>query len=286
VTDEDPRTDLPVVTGLDGSDCSAVAFRAAVREARERGCPLTVVHAWLVTDPGVALPASARLDAATEDQVGKAVHAHVEDLLADSDDVAVEEVLRYGYAGKVLADASAGAALLVVGSRGLGALRGALLGSVSQYVLEHAACPVLVVRQASDTGPRRVVAGVDGSAASSAALRWADAEARRRRLPLVVVHASVGVRGGLDPTPVPPRGEAAARLRAWVEGVLGPERAGQLEQVTAERPAAALLLELAGVDDLVVVGRSGTGGVLRLGSVARRLAAHVPGALVVIGPPA
>jgi nucleotide-binding universal stress UspA family protein len=212
------------------------------------------------------------------------VHRHVESLVTDTPDVSVEEVLRYGYAGKVLADAAAGAALLVVGSRGLGALRSALLGSVSQYVLEHAPCPVLVVRQESGSGPARVLAGVDGSAVSQEALRWADAEAQRRQVPLVVVHAAVGVRSGLDPTPLPSPSQAAAPLRAWVERALGAQRAAQVEQVAQARPAAALLLDLAGPDDLVVVGRSGTGGVLRLGSVARRLASQVPGALVVVGP--
>jgi nucleotide-binding universal stress UspA family protein len=284
VTDPLEADVKPVVVGLDGSGCSTVAFRAAVREARERGCPLVVVHAWLVTEPGVTLPSPARLDEATEDQLAKAVHAHVENLLQDSADVTVEQVLRYGYAGKVLTDASVGAALLVVGSRGLGALRSVLLGSVSQYVLEHAACPVLVVREESGSGAQRVLAGIDGSPVSQEALRWADAEARRRRVPLVVVHGAVSPRSGLDPTPMPRRGETAALLRSTVEGVLGAERAGQVEQVADERPAAPLLLELAGPDDLVVVGRSGTGGVLRLGSVARRLASQVPGALVVVGP--
>jgi nucleotide-binding universal stress UspA family protein len=49
-------------------------------------------------------------------------------------------------AAQVLLDASAGADLLVVGSRGHGGFVEALLGSVSQHMVHHAACPVVVVR--------------------------------------------------------------------------------------------------------------------------------------------
>ena len=56
-----------------------------------------------------------------------------------------------GHPAQVLLDAAADAALLVVGSRGLGGVRGMLLGSVSQHVVARAACPVVVVRAPADT---------------------------------------------------------------------------------------------------------------------------------------
>jgi nucleotide-binding universal stress UspA family protein len=50
-----------------------------------------------------------------------------------------------GHAAKVLLDAATGSDLLVVGSRGHGEFAGALLGSISQHVVSHAPCPVVVV---------------------------------------------------------------------------------------------------------------------------------------------
>jgi nucleotide-binding universal stress UspA family protein len=57
----------------------------------------------------------------------------------------ISKVVR-GNAAKVLLEAARGAELLVVGSRGHGSLAAALLGSVSQQCVQHATCPVVVVR--------------------------------------------------------------------------------------------------------------------------------------------
>jgi nucleotide-binding universal stress UspA family protein len=54
-------------------------------------------------------------------------------------------VLREGNPAHVLLEHSAGALMLVVGSRGRGGFAGLMLGSVSAAVAEHASCPVLVV---------------------------------------------------------------------------------------------------------------------------------------------
>jgi universal stress protein family protein len=77
--------------------------------------------------------------------------------------------------------------LLVVGSRGRGSLRGALLGSISQQCAQYARGPMVVARDDEAThgavlwqdAVSRVLAGVDGSAESVAALRFAAAEWRR-----------------------------------------------------------------------------------------------------------
>jgi nucleotide-binding universal stress UspA family protein len=71
-------------------------------------------------------------------------------------DVELTRTVTMGHPAKVLLDAAEGADLLVVGSRGHGGFAGMLLGSVSQHVVAHAPCPVVVVRRGADrsTGAR------------------------------------------------------------------------------------------------------------------------------------
>jgi nucleotide-binding universal stress UspA family protein len=61
--------------------------------------------------------------------------------------VDVEWLAVPGNPSEVLIDASEGATLLVVGSRGVGGFRGLLMGSVSTQCVHHSHCPVLVVRE-------------------------------------------------------------------------------------------------------------------------------------------
>lgn len=64
-------------------------------------------------------------------------------------DAPIERIVVNGSAARTLIDVAEGAALLVVGSRGLGGFRGLLLGSVSHQVAVHAACPTVIVPRAS-----------------------------------------------------------------------------------------------------------------------------------------
>ncbi len=136
----------PVVVGVDGSAESDRAVTEAFREAAARSTSVLAVHAWFlplrIGDPmGGGYP----------ELVGEAERAGR--LLVDKaltmtrerhPDVPVEVRLLDGSPAGALVEASHDAALVVVGSRGAGALRGLLLGSVAQALLHHAACPVLV----------------------------------------------------------------------------------------------------------------------------------------------
>lgn len=275
----------PVVVGLDGSSCSGVAFAAAVDQARRRGVRLLAVHGWLVTEPGLPIDRPAVLDDDTEERLAKSLHESVVELLGGADDVQVEERTTYGYAGRVLVDASAGASLVVVGSRGLGVVRSALLGSVSQHVLENAACPVLVARGDAPVTPAGVVVvGVDGSATAKQALQWADEQARLLGVPLVVLYAAIAEGSGLDPAgpEMPAVPETRRALALWVQDALGRERAAEVQQVVEPAAPAGALLARSAEDVLLVVGHEGVGGFLRLGSVARRVATHADGPVVVV----
>lgn len=74
----------------------------------------------------------------------------VKTALAGLENVEVRTQVVHGDAAPVLIDASCDAALLVVGSRGLGAIVGTFLGSVSEHCVRHASCPVVVIRSVKD----------------------------------------------------------------------------------------------------------------------------------------
>jgi nucleotide-binding universal stress UspA family protein len=138
-----------VVVGADGSEWSAGAIGYAFAQASERLVPLTVVHVSPPSDiDGTRLALRrAGSDLLALSQREQALAA--EEIAGWSEkypDVTVYRHVLSGHPVKALVDHSEGAELLVVGSRGRSRLAGMLLGSVSQGVLQHAHCPVAVVR--------------------------------------------------------------------------------------------------------------------------------------------
>ena len=139
-----------IVVGIDGSDSSASALRWAIQQAALTGATVDAVIAWHYPD----LAASGMAVGALEPTYGF-FRENAEKIVADAissttldpaSDVPVRARVTQGHAAQVLLDASAGASLLVVGSRGHGGFAEALLGSVSQHCVQHALCPVVVVR--------------------------------------------------------------------------------------------------------------------------------------------
>ncbi|MEO3779672.1 universal stress protein [Micromonospora sp. B11E3] len=131
----------PVVVGVDGSDAALLALGFAVERAAGYGVPLRVLRAWEPAAEGGADPdaATAAERAALDGPLARWREAfpHLE--------IAAEAVP--GRPAAVLMEASRDARLVVVGSRGRGGLRGMLLGSVGQQLIQHARCPVAVVRE-------------------------------------------------------------------------------------------------------------------------------------------
>jgi nucleotide-binding universal stress UspA family protein len=140
-----------VVVGIDGSETARHALVWAVEEARLRSARLEVVHAWhmpYVTGYPWVSP-TFDLDA-FEEAAQRTVAVALEAVDTDGLVEPITRTLCSGGAASVLLEAAKGADLVVVGSRGLGGFTGLLLGSVSNQVVHHATCPVIVVPPEAD----------------------------------------------------------------------------------------------------------------------------------------
>src|SRR3954454_18927120 len=147
-----------VVVGVDGSPESREAIVFAMREAVRRQAWLKVAAAaqlpeyWTIAYGTSELPSPQEVIADTKrmarQTLDEVVNDHPELAAVEFD---VEAIA--GPPGAVLVDASEGADLLVLGHRGRGAVRSALLGSVGLHCALHATCPTTIVRSAAVTAP-------------------------------------------------------------------------------------------------------------------------------------
>ncbi|TVT28363.1 universal stress protein [Amycolatopsis rhizosphaerae] len=133
-----------IVAGVDGSQGSVEALRWAVREARLSGATVRAITAWEVPATFGYIPSGQGVDWAGEAR--KALDNAIERATDRDESAPVAGAVVRGHAADVLIEASRTADLLVVGSRGHGSAVGLLLGSVSQHCVQHAECPVVVVR--------------------------------------------------------------------------------------------------------------------------------------------
>ena len=148
--DEDRDDMTAVIVGIDGSDPSIDALRFAATEARLRQVPLRVVHAWMVPVVGLPMDGAVLTPEPFERQARRTVESALTAVGGELVGVEVERVVEIGGAVTVLLEQASKDDLVVVGSRGRGGFVGLLLGSVSQQVVLHAPCPVVVVRGPGD----------------------------------------------------------------------------------------------------------------------------------------
>ncbi|ORM36782.1 universal stress protein [Williamsia sp. 1135] len=275
-------TNAPTVVGVDGSSTALDAVRWAAADAE-------LHHSDLLLVSSTCPPADAVLPAA----YFEALRSGSESALAEAEAMArhsassglkISAIVDTRPPIPALLDLSASARMTVVGSRGIGLVNRAVLGSVSSALASHTHVPLTVVRgwTATDEASRRaVVVGTDGSAASRPALEVAFDEAAAREVGLTVVHAWSGADFALV------HASAGVDLFGWAtkrdeaEDVLE-KSIGDLRlkypdvkvrrAVVRDRPVHALL-DHAQASQLVVVGSHGRGGFsgMLLGSTSRKV---------------
>jgi len=143
-----------IVVGIDDSEQAAAALRWALAEGVIRQATVEVVHAW--SPPLSALPFGATLVIPVDEAaIDSAARASVDDLvdaaLAEMDEQPpeVQRTVLPGGPSVTLVEVSDDADMLVVGSHGRSGLSRLMLGSVAMACVNHASCPVVVVRSPS-----------------------------------------------------------------------------------------------------------------------------------------
>ncbi|MFJ6562082.1 universal stress protein [Streptomyces sp. NPDC091412] len=273
-----PRT---ITVGLDGSPESRAAAEWAAREAQLRGLPVKLLQVWEPVPEPMAL---AQLLGADTHQhwTERVLREAAEELRSRHPGVEVTTAHVTGKPAEALARAARDAELLVLGSRGLGGIRGFLVGSVGLAAVASTERPVVLVRAGEQTTGERttaepdtddagkpstaaavrpIVLGLDAAGSDEALLAFAFDAAARRNVPLRVVHGwnpppyyACGM--GLEPAVGREMGQADAAavteaLRPWRQKFPGVE---VVEQPHFGSPSL-LLIEASHEASLVVVGR-------------------------------
>jgi len=277
----------PVVVGIDGSDSALRAVHWAADEARRRKAALRLVHAvellvgytsnfvdWNTLHTAMKDRGRLWLDKARDEAWRVAPELHVDTVLEMASPV------------PTMVKQSHDAALVVIGSRGLGGFSGLMVGSTAVELAGRTHAPMVVIRgkHAVEPAPRGpIVVGVDGTPVSEPAIAFAFAQASQHGADLVAVHAwsdlivEAGYVGGAAALDFGPLEEQAAeilaeRLAGWQEKYLDVR---VVREVVRDRAASALLRH-GEQARLLVVGSRGRGGFrgLLLGSTSQHLLHH------------
>jgi nucleotide-binding universal stress UspA family protein len=287
----------PVVVGIDGSDEATRAGIYGAWEAKRLSVPLRLIYAHnpYATWGSATLVADDGSRSWGEDMLRRAE----KDIVAVHTGVSIEIAVIEASPAAALVEESRGACLVVVGTRAVAGLKGHIAGSVAAQVAAHAASPVVILRPGDVMsvdpgrfGSRPVMVGMDGSAESQRALRFAAEEAVARGTDVHAVFV-VQARDLHDISPIvtdlvasTERADAARMVidatEDWADRF--PELVIHHRVVHADDPAESL----AGISaeaGLVVVGSRGRGGFLglRLGSTGDGLIRR-SGTTVVIVP--
>ncbi|MFI2435897.1 universal stress protein [Streptomyces sp. NPDC018693] len=285
----------PVVVGLDGSPASVTAAWWAAREAVDRRLPLLLLHSWTTQPLNVPIAQAAHSKQRYGEQVLRRTEA---ELLHRYGTLSVTSELVSAPATNALVDLSETATMLVLGSRGHGAVSSFLLGSISLHVLGLSHCPAVTVRAGDPAvesgyghpaaaGRDEILVGVQEAApASDPLLEFAFTTADVRGVPLRAVRALplsalvTQPRPEGDGVPAEERERLAALLTPWREKF----PAVDVVEHTAHGSASQVLLAAAAHARLTVVGRRLHPSPLmwKLGPVAHAALHHVPCPVAVV----
>jgi nucleotide-binding universal stress UspA family protein len=278
-----------IIVGIDGSPSSDAAVGWAAHDAAIRGLQLTIVYVENPVAPtwsqAPILEESAGEQEAEDRGLLDKAATIARDVIADAAQIHINGELLSSPIVPALVDQSKDAELIVVGSRGRGALSRGFLGSVSAGLIRHAHCPVALIRdeeeQPAHPADAPVLVGIDGSTADLATA-VAFEEASLRRADLIALHAwndiDMDAIPGYDWSPTTTKEDhlLTKALAGWQE---------RYPDVTVHKRlvkdrAARALVDASESAQLVVVGSHGSGALagMLLGSVSNAVvqAVHKP----------
>jgi nucleotide-binding universal stress UspA family protein len=277
-----------ILFASDGSEDSELAATTAVGLAKITGSELHVLHVapafpdyFEPSDPDEPGPTEREGRRILDEQVNK---------IENVGGTVAQSHLRMGGAAEEVIDLSEEleTGLIVLGSRGRGRIRRALMGSVSDSVVRHAHCPVMVVRWKPVSFPAKILLATDGSEEAALAAQSAADLAARTASELHVTHVGKalsqgGFVAGVDVGPLPTGSqelldkEAKELLQAQLERMREAGASVTEAHLMSGRADEEIIFRAEQVGaDLVVVGSRGLGGVRRalMGSVSDSVVRH------------
>jgi nucleotide-binding universal stress UspA family protein len=268
------------IVGFDGSEHSRVALRWAASLASTISLKLVAVEAWHGGDPAAA---EARADGVREN-LARVARQELGSL-ADQVDITFE-ALQGSDAGAILERVTPDS-VLVLGSRGRGGFSALLLGSVSRECVEHARCPVMIVRhERSVPGPENpILVGHDGSSNSVGVLQWAAALGQLTGAEVIAAHVWQARASEVRPRMQQNLSSSASQnIETWARDVGPGVRPLEIEG----EPRMALVEAAPRLNaGLLAAGRRGGDGIraLRIGSVASYLVRNSTVPIAIVPPP-
>ncbi len=176
----------PVVVGIDGSDAAVHAALWAIEEAADRNVVLKLVHAVGTKDSSAHPEGTLQMEVQYAEESLREAAAAVK---ATEIPVKLETEILWGVVEQALLDETRNATLMCVGSTGIGAVARRFLGSTASALAEKAFCPVAIIRRTGHAEEPSCIVVIEDRVTGEKLIEHAMAEARLRRLPVLLVAA-------------------------------------------------------------------------------------------------